>query len=117
MVQNNPTQPFYWRGLVSKVNFQVAQAIVHEVITDMDFGPGIFAVPTFPEGLFRELDGGARDLEFVRARALADSFNDVAVAIARRKLHLRISACGILAQQRLDQADALEKISPVKRRK
>ena len=43
------------------------------------------------------------------ARAFADSLDYVSVAIARRKLHLRIDAGRILAQQRLDQTDLSKK--------
>ena len=40
----------------------------------------------------------------------------MAVTIAGGKLHRRVCAGGILSQQRLNQADALEEVAPIQRR-
>ena len=50
------------------------------------------------------------------SRPLGESFDGMAVAVARREVHVRVGARGILAQHPLDQADPLEEHRPVDRR-
>ena len=63
----------------------------------------------------RELHGAPGDVGFRLARALRQLLDRVAVPIAGRKVHLRVRAGGILTQDLLDQADALEEQRPVDR--
>ena len=63
----------------------------------------------------RELHGAPGDVGFRLARALRQLLDRVPVPIAGRKVHLRVRAGGILPQDLLDQADALEEQRPVDR--
>ncbi len=58
----------------------------------------------------------ARHFQFVRAGALRDALDDVAVAVARVEVHARVDARRVFAEQRIDEAHRLEEVAPVERR-
>ena len=128
MSQDKTAQPFAEFGTAGKAGFQLAKARVNQVEAHMRFRALVqVAFSVFLCFLFRSrvfslhhIFGKSHrspcDFQFVCAGAFTDSLNHVAIAIARRKLHLRVSAGRIRAQQRFDEADAFEEVAPIERR-
>ena len=63
-----------------------------------------------------EGDGAARDRHFRLLRAPRQLLDGMAVAVARRKIHLDVRAGRIFSKRLLDQSDAIEKQRPLNRR-
>ena len=66
--------------------------------------------------LLRQCDDVARNFKLSGARAAGEVFNAMAVTVARRKVHLRISLGRIVVENRFDETDAFDQAGPVKRR-
>src|SRR5258706_6476137 len=120
------TSKFFTKfGAVGKAGFQLRQTVVNQVKPNVRFrrlmqvgfnGSSCYFSLSLVLSLsciFSKFHGCTSNFQFTCARALADSLNDVAVAITRRKFHLRVSAGRIRSQQRLDETDALGEVAPI----
>src|SRR6185312_8601261 len=63
----------------------------------------------------RQLDRLLRDRTLLELAASREPLDDVAIAIARRKLHLRVAAGRIAAQHVIDDRQILDELAPVDR--
>src|SRR6266545_524902 len=73
-------------------------------------------VSIFANRLCRHANCGLSNLQLCCTRAFADSFNNMAIAISGGEFHPQVGINRVLAEQRIDEANALEEISPIKRR-
>ena len=91
-------------------------AIVDQIEPDMS-GRVVVATSTRGAGgpLIRKLNRLARDVVLRKLAASGDLFDDVAVTVARRKIHHSVDAARIFPQLLLDSAHCLDELAPVHR--
>src|SRR5215203_6805242 len=106
MAQEEAAQCLARSWLITEFRFEKCKAGIDQVVADVFLG-------TFAFTFSSEINCCLRDLEFAGSSSFADSLDDVAITIARGKLHPAINSSGILSQYRLDQTDLLKEVVPV----
>ncbi|EGF32457.1 hypothetical protein IMCC9480_2462 [Oxalobacteraceae bacterium IMCC9480] len=100
------------RAAKADVVLQRGQAVTEQVAADMRVA---VAGTMSDDGFLRQGDGAGGDLLFGQRGAAGQLLDDVAIAVARGKVHRPISLMGILLQRFFDGAERLDKITPVHR--
>src|SRR5947209_20500609 len=95
---------------VGELVFKLNNAVFNQVVADMR--PALVLRIFFVRSS-RKLYRTARNFEFVRARALSNALDDVAITVARAKLHLRVSTRRVFAEDWINEANVLEEVAPV----
>src|SRR5207237_9987377 len=76
---------------------------------------GAIFSPFFLRTFLRHLDGFARHFDFRERTMAREDFDDVAITIARRKIHIAVNIGRLAAQCLLDQAERLDELLPIDR--
>ena len=79
-----------------------------------DVRGAIFA-PFLLRAFLRQLDGFARHFDFRKRTVTGERFDDVAITIARRKIHVAVNIGRLAAQRLLDQAERFDEFLPIDR--
>ena len=107
-----PSRAFAEAWAIRSFRFQPSHAIGDQKITNVRVGQ----VCAGGAGFFGHPQSGAGDFGLALFCSFANAFDDMPVAIARRKIHPRIHAGRILSQFRIDEADGFKKIFPIQGR-
>src|SRR2546423_6667727 len=113
MAQHRALEAFSEMWSVRESLFQLSQAIIHQIESDVRLR--LVTRLRFLRPLCQS-DDASGNHEFIRLSSLADAFDDVAITVTRRKVHPRIDARRVFAEQSVYETDALKEISPVERR-
>ena len=76
---------------------------------------GAIFAPFLLRAFLRQLDGFSRHFDFRERTVTGEGFNDVAITIARRKIHLAVNIGRLAAQRLLDQTERFDEFLPIDR--
>ena len=113
MLEKQPCEPLAGGRRVVELALELETAARDQVIADVMRAVGVG--PLVP-GAFRRGNGTLRDVELVDTGTARQLFHRLPVAVARRAIHVDVSAGRIATKDSLDAADALDERRPVERR-
>ena len=109
---DHPARPLAEAWVIRSFRFQSSHAFGDQKVSDMRVGHVFARAARF----LGHPQGGASDFGLALFCSFANAFDDMPVAIARREIHPRIYAGGILGQFRIDQTYGFKKIFPIQGR-
>ncbi len=112
MAEGPLVQPLARWGLVADVSLDLLAALAEQPPAHV---PAQHVAGVLGERASRTLQQVVGELDLARARALAQTLENVPIPVARREVHRSVRIDGIEPQDSLDHRDGLEEVRPVER--